>query len=513
MSKKEDQNTAPSLPLSHRETGTGVDTLVLADASMTKFLPPDRFATAGCTTRYATTMGMAQTLLQDALPELIVMPLCLGSVRTIELLKTCQTFSPPPHVVVIARNDQINDAAEAMRLGAFDCLFQPFSPTRLDQILRDAVKSRTQRPGAETAAGLPPGMPPPSNQGGRPHNPAPVSDKPNQHAHTRPSATNHVHPALIGEHPQMVKILDSLEGFARSSAPVLLQGEVGTGKERYARSIHKASGRAAKRFVVLDCATLRPDTVASEVFGHKAGAFPGAMHDKMGAAVAADGGTLFLDEIAHLDLTVQSQLIRFLRSGKVHPLGAEHPQSVDLRIISATSHDPEQLMQSNHLLKELFYQIHVAHICLPPLRDRREDIPMLADRFLKDFASSEARGFKSFTTEAMRLLCGYDWPGNVHELKNVIWNAVLQHDGRKLSAEMLPQALCTHQPQTGSKPKMASTDSLIGRTLYEIEQIVIEDTIRAHGGSVPKAARALGVSPSTIYRKRFNWGDRTEEQP
>ncbi|WP_424944054.1 sigma-54-dependent transcriptional regulator [Aliiroseovarius crassostreae] len=489
--------------------------LVLQDPDQENDLPALVFHEARCVPVYATCLDDALDQLNRSAPDLIFMPLQLNGNDTLSFLAQCKAVPSAPNVIVTAKNDQINDAADAMHQGAFDCLFQPFNHTRLAQVIRDSLAHRPTRSGARAQfvqstqtepMPFPAQLPPASNMTKSPiaSDEQPSSPAPTPTAKPQSDMTE---VTLLGDHPSFRSAMQRLESVANSTAPVFLQGEVGTGKERCARAVHDLSGRPADRFVVVDCAALHPDTVASEIFGHDKGGSASSSRGKSGAAQRADGGTLYLDEIANLDPKVQRQLVRFLRSGQIRPLGAPQPRNTDIRIISASSHDPMALINSGELLKELYYQLHVATIHLPPLKDRGEDVTILADYFLSLYVKAEGAGFTGFTPDALAILRAHSWPGNVHELKNVIWNAVLQHDGNKVTRDMLPEGLGSAECQ-GSAPAttgLQRVDSFGGKSLAEIEQMVIEEAIRAHDGSVPKAARTLGVSPSTIYRKRENW--------
>lgn len=523
MTKKEEL-TSPLVHHKPAQTAASLAAvLVVAEQDKLPILSADQFAQAGCNAHFADTIDAAHELLNQLHPPIVFMSLNLDNSSTLGFLKRCQTLDPKPTVVVIASNEQINDAADAMRIGADDCLFYPFGSERLDNAIREALQSAPpvgalETPPQDTVINhLSPGpqpvltpvaVAPASNDGARPKNaPPPPQIRPLP----RPAA-----PVIIGAHPKIRTVLRDLDGLAKSNAPVLIQGEFGTGKEIFARSIHHRSGRDPERFIVVDCAALSPETVAAEVFGHVASAFDKPANEKIGLAQAADGGTLYLDEIAHLTPKTQSHLLRILRSGMVQPIGTKQARHLDMRIVSATSHDLTSLLENETLQKDLYYQLNVAQISLPPLRERGEDIVLLAQQFLRDYAKSEGSGFTHLSTRALALLQCHDWPGNVHELKNAIWNSVLLHEGTELTAAMLPQALKTRTGARAQTPvdaaapapateTKAETTALIGRSLAEIEQIVIEETIRTYGGSVPKAARVLGVSPSTIYRKREAW--------
>lgn len=532
--------------------------LVLADASQVDDFPTDTFEQAGCVATYAATLEEARLQLQKAHPVIVFFSLTLAGESTLHLLDRCKSLSPQPYAIVVASHDQINDAAEAMHAGAFDCLFKPFSTSRLSKTIRDLAKicrqhdlrpklppltgkrstgivnKRSKTLGSSSKASAPAPRPVPAPV------PAPVSaavstpvvnigstapltfpqktqtaineDKRPTPGTTPPSVAPLCAPKarekLIGKHIAFASALRLLDSIAPSAAPVFLRGEIGTGKELFARAVHEVSGREADKFVIVDCASLRADTLASEMFGHLYGSIPGASSDKLGMSHFANGGTMYFDEISNLDLRVQSQLVRFVQSGEILRVGEDTPTKVDIRLITSTSSDPLQLIEDGALLKDLYYQLHVAPISLPPLRSRGEDIAHLAHKFLIDYAASEARDFSTLAEDALQLLRGHHWPGNVHELKSTIWSAVLQNNGTVLTAEMLPPMLrFPHQMIQSSRYGATgiAAEHLIGRSLAEIEQIVIEETIRANGGSVPKAARILEVSPSTLYRKRETW--------
>lgn len=528
-----------------------LNTLVLADAAQASLLPAAPFENAGCHLTYAATLGEARAHLENKQPEIVFLPLVLAGKSTMGFLNHCKTMSPAPYMIVVASHDQINNAAEAMHAGAFDCLFTPFSATRLGQTISDVVQAcrpfsisanpkyhRQNTPSTpvtgppedtivprEDPHTLPPTMPPTMaptvNIGASAPLSYPQVIHPPINEDKRPTTTPDISPVttqdspgarakLIGNHIAFTTALRLLDSIAPSSAPVFLRGEVGTGKELFARAMHEVSRRSKDRFVVVDCAALRADTLASDMFGHLRGAHPSASYDKLGMAHFADGGTLYFDEVSNLDLRVQSQLVRFVQSGEVFRLGDDTPTKVDIRLISSTSHDPLQLIEDGTLLKDLYYQLHVAPITLPPLRARGDDLVKLAELFLTDYAASENRNFTSLTQEAQHILRAHHWPGNVHELKSTIWNAVLQHNGDVLTHNMLPVLMTIPQAAADNSPPFSmshrnGTEHLIGRPLAEIEQVIIEETIRANGGSVPKAARMLEVSPSTLYRKRENW--------
>ncbi len=546
MTQKDIVQTDPNQKVNPENNPSLLRVLVLADADHVDDLPAIAFERVGCTPTYATTLAEARVQLDQTRPEIVFLPLTLAGKSTLAYLNHCKSSPSKPYMIVVASHDQINDAAEAMHVGAFDCLFKPFSTSRLAQTISSAVKAcRPDTPHPQ----ITPLPDPPAQEtthkstqpvkGNTPESapisgatPAPVVNLGNAAPLTFPQdaqtainedkcpspavnpppqarlATSNAREKLIGNHVAFATSLRLLDSIAPSSAPVFLRGEIGTGKELFARAVHEVSGRDTDKFVVVDCAALRADTLASEMFGHLSGSIPNAPYDKLGMSHFANGGTLYFDELSNLDIRVQSQLVRFVQSGEILRVGEDAPTKVDIRLISSTSRDPLQLIDDGLLLKDLYYQLYVAPISLPPLRSRGGDLAHLAQKFLIDYATSEGREFSHIADDALSLLQAHHWPGNVHELKSTIWNAVLQHNSAVLTREMLPAMLRFPQQNTDAHQGDVTgngTEHLIGRSLAEIEQIIIEETIRANGGSVPKAARTLKVSPSTLYRKRETW--------
>jgi DNA-binding NtrC family response regulator len=307
----------------------------------------------------------------------------------------------------------------------------------------------------------------------------------------------------------MERIYAKIRSVAPSMATVFITGESGTGKELCAQAIHDGSARASGPFIALNCGAIPPDLLESEVFGHMKGSFTGAISDKPGAAAAADGGTLFLDEICEMDVALQTKLLRFLQTSMVQPVGATRPRKVNVRIICATNRDPLEAVRRGQFREDLYYRLYVVPIHMPPLRDRGTDVIEIAEAALARFSAEENRTFDSLDPEVRRLFLKLTWPGNVRQLLNVIRNVVVLNDGGRVTPDMLPPDLVQHQADAtaGSPAAVAppGPDTLVGRTLAEIEQIVIEATIARCGGSVPKAARVLDVSASTLYRKRDGW--------
>ncbi len=273
--------------------------------------------------------------------------------------------------------------------------------------------------------------------------------------------------------------------------------------------MHALSPRAAGPFVPLNCAAIPKDLIESEIFGHVRGAFTGAVADRPGAARAADHGTLFLDEICEMDLALQGKLLRFIQTGTFVPVGATKPLHTDVRFVCATNRDPLAEVRAGRFREDLYYRLHVVPVSLPPLRERGEDVMLLAEAFLARFAAEESKRFTRFGPDAQALLRAHRWPGNVRELENAIRTAVVLHDGEAVTAAMLP--VTVHggaSPATAAPAPRPADPARRIRPLAEVEREAIEEAIRLCGGNVPKAAAFLGVSPSTLYRKREAWAQR-----
>ncbi|KCV82044.1 two component, sigma-54 specific, transcriptional regulator [Actibacterium atlanticum] len=426
------------------------------------------------------TAGTAQDGLrhfQTLRPNVVLLDLMLPDRSGLDLMRDLLEFHPETHIIVVTANGSINRAVEAMRLGAYDFLLKPFNEQRflhaVETALGDAV-----RPGDR------------------------VSDR-------SPVAS------FVGSSPVMTAVYDRIASVGKSMATVFITGESGTGKEICAQAVHAGSSRAAGPFVPLNCGAIPADLLESEVFGHLKGSFTGAIADKPGAAALADGGTLFLDEICEMDLNLQTKLLRFLQTSSIQPVGAPSARKVNARIICATNRNPLEEVRRGRFREDLYYRLHVVPIHLPPLRERGEDPVLIAEQTLTRFAAEEGRNFTGLSDEVKELFRRFRWPGNVRQLLNVLRHAVVLNDGPVLTLDMLPIELhherewlddaLPNAPITAEAPPQVTLDGLMGKTLSEVEQLVIEETIARHGGSVPKAARVLDVSPSTLYRKLEAW--------
>jgi DNA-binding NtrC family response regulator len=307
---------------------------------------------------------------------------------------------------------------------------------------------------------------------------------------------------VVGESPAMREVLDTVRQVAPTRATVLLQGESGTGKELIAKVIHRLSPRAQHPLVAVHCAALSPTLLESELFGHEKGAFTGAHERRIGRFEQAQGGTLFLDEIGEIDASVQIKLLRFLGERTFERVGSNKTMSADVRLITATNKDLEEQVKAGSFREDLFFRLRVVEVWLPPLRERLEDIPLLAQVFLREFAQENEKPILNFTPDVLDLLLRYAWPGNVRELRTSMEHAVVMCRSDKITPRDLPPAL--RKAPAGSDPK-----SLVARqdlTVKEAEKEMILRLMKETGGNRSLVAKKLGISRSSLYRKlqRYN---------
>jgi len=412
----------------------------------------------------------------------VLLDLMLPDRDGLELMVECLALNSKVKFIVITANGSINRAVEAMRAGAYEFLVKPFSEQRLLHAVDTAL--------ADTA---------------------PQEETDN-------SAIENVG-SFIGSSLVMQDVYTKIRSVSRSLATVFVTGESGTGKEICAQALHDYSNRASEPFVPLNCGAIPTDLLESEVFGHLKGSFTGAISDKPGAAAVADGGTLFLDEICELDMNLQTKLLRFLQTSSIQPVGAARAHKVNVRIICASNRDPMEEVRQGRFREDLYYRLYVVPIHLPPLRDRGNDVIEVAEVGLKKYAAVEGKSFQRLDPEVTELFCNLPWPGNVRQVMNVLRSVVVMNNGPLVTLEMLPPDLhqelqftekSTTTAVTPDSNPAATLGGLVGKTLSEIERLVIEETISRHGGSIPKASRVLDVSPSTIYRKCEAW--KTEDK-
>lgn len=446
----------------------------------------------GIPTRIAETGEQALQYLEEQPPTVVLLDLKLPDMDGIEILKQIGQAKMASRVIVITAHGSVAVAVEAMREGASDFLLKPFTAERLTTTVNNALEiSRLSSLVERFSSGAPKKF-----------------DR------------------FIGDSSVMQAVYRMIEDSAPSKASVFIMGPSGTGKELCAEAIHEMGPRQGKRFVALNCAAIPENLIESEIFGHVKGAFTGAASDRQGAAVAADGGTLFLDEICEMPLDLQSKLLRFIQTGQVVPVGSNRPVKVDVRFVCATNRIPAEEVAAGRFREDLYYRLHVVPIHMPPLKDRGQDVVEIAKNMLTQYSAEEGKQFVDLSDDARERLLAHSWPGNVRELGNVIQSIVVLNDSELLTAEMLKPILGAmptqpasgaHYQETGPTPPAAiqppeiaqqapAADNGTGiEPLAAVERRVIERAIALSGGRVRKAAKALEVNPSTLYRKLASW--------
>jgi two-component system, NtrC family, response regulator HydG len=311
---------------------------------------------------------------------------------------------------------------------------------------------------------------------------------------------------VIGSSPLMHAVLDRLKQLAPTDSRVLIQGETGTGKELVAKALHFNSPRKNKPFVPLNCTALNENLLEDELFGHEPGAYTGADRQRKGKFEYANGGTLFLDELGDMPVALQQKLLRVLEDGQVYRVGGNEPIKVNVRVISATHRDLEQAVAKGTFRQDLYYRLKVVTIKLPPLRERREDIPLLAQHFMKEFASRYGRDVKTIAAEVRRMFAAYDWPGNVRELRHVIESMVAVDRDGILGVDDLPENEGLGKAQDAVALPMGDT-SLVGKPLGEVERYYILQALEMANGNREEAAQMLQIGERTLYRKIKEYED------
>jgi two-component system response regulator FlrC len=404
----------------------------------------------------------------------------------LELLKDVKALKPNVPVLMVTAYGTIETAVEAMKHGAFDYILKPFKfdvftfvverALTLSEERRAQAASRTGNGAAEAAEAAPSG-------------PGPGQAR-----------------EIVTADAEIQKLLGVAENIAKSRATVLIQSESGTGKELLARFIHDRSDRAQGPFVAVNCAALPETLLESELFGHRKGAFTGAIQDHKGRFEQADGGTILLDEISEMALALQAKLLRVLQEHEVDRIGGKEPIRVDVRVIATTNRDLFERVEQGAFREDLYFRLNVIPLRLPPLRERKGDVPLLADYFVKRHAAMNNRAAAALSAEALEVLCHYNWRGNVRELENVMERALLLSNG----AEIQPQHLLMN---TGSAPQVKAAipakpgaaggglNIKVGMSMAEAEENLIFETLRQLGGNRTQAAKVLSISVRTLRNK------------
>lgn len=390
----------------------------------------------------------------------------------LDLLKTVSQRYPQTTCILLTAYGTIDTAVEAMKQGAYTFLTKPISLDQLDIILAQALKSRALEKRVQTLESQ-------------------LDEKFGMEN-------------IIGNSEAMRPVFETIRQVAPSPATVLIQGPSGTGKELVAHAIHRLSPRVSKPFVAVNCAALPSTLLESELFGHEKGAFTGAIAQRKGRFEQANGGTLFLDEISEIEPPIQVKLLRVLEERQFERVGGTETISTDIRVIAATNRNLKEYVAQGKFREDLFFRLDVVDILLPPLKARTGDIPLLADRFLKEFCTENGKDIGSITPDAMSLLNAYAWPGNVRELRNTMEKMVVLSRGDKISARDIPQNIRDSVAGTGGYV-LPHAPVLTTGSLAETEKRKIMAVLEKNGGNRTKAAIELGISRRTLHRKLKEW--------
>lgn len=406
--------------------------------------------------------------------DLILMDVRMAKMSGIEALEKIKTYNPAIPVIIMTAYSSVASAVEAIKAGAYDYLMKP-----LDfDVLKLTLKQALEHAGVKSDGLI---------LNGKPHDGLRRTE-------------------IIGESTAMKEMLDMLAMVAPSEATVLILGESGTGKELVARSVHLNSPRKDRPLVVVNCAALTESLLESELFGHTKGAFTGADRTREGRFMQAHNGTIFLDEIGETSPAMQAKLLRVLQEKEIQRVGSETVLPVDVRILAATNRDLKDDVVKGRFREDLFYRLNVVNLIIPPLRKRKEDIPLLAQHFMEKYADQNRKDVKGFVPRAMDMLIRYDWPGNVRELENVVERAIILLTGEHITEKQLPLAIVTEFDQ--KVPKTSPSVELDGgsKSLEEVEKEVILATLAAANDNKSEAARRLGITRKTLHNKLKNYG-------
>lgn len=422
----------------------------------------------------------ALALLEEKPAHIILTDLVMPRMSGLEFLDQVRKMLPRAEIAVMTGHGSVETAVQAMKLGAYDYISKPFSPIEELRLFLRRMADKIRL----------------------------VEE--NQFLRERVLAETELH-GIVGSSPNIQDVLRMIARLKDTRTPVLIAGESGTGKELVARAMHFHGAFASRPFVAVDCGSLVPTLIESELFGYERGAFTGALRSKVGLLQSANGGTVFLDEIGELPLEMQAKFLRFLQEKEVRPIGSNHGVKVDVRVIAATNRDLEAAYRRGDFRKDLYFRLNVVTVQLPPLRERRSDIPLLVQWFLKRLSKGSPA---QVTASAMKCLLQYDWPGNVRELENCMERATALGDGRMIDVDDLPGSISngttiSDEARTSHPTLASSTD------LEDIERATIQRVFDQVNGDKVIARKMLGISRATLYRKlkRYNIGSRADFTP
>ena len=416
-----------------------------------------------CTTTVANGGPQAMTQLAQEDYDLIITDLVMNDVDGMELLRQSKVRWPDCEVIVVTGYATVENAVDAMQQGAATYLRKPVNLEELRAVVRNVLEKQALR-----------------------RNNVELRQQLDQ---------RYGFERIVGNSPRMLRLIDTLRQIAPTDATVLIYGESGTGKELVSRAIHNNSRRQRARFVALNCAALSESILESELFGHEKGSFTGAASARQGRFEYADGGTLLLDEVGDMPTSTQVKLLRVLEQNEIVRVGSNAPVHVDVRIVAATHRRLEALVKEGRFREDLYFRLKVVTLHIPPLRERKDDIPLLTSHFLQELSATYDKPVEEITADARRQLTQYDWPGNVRELRNCIEHMVVVTTDAKLGMDDLPDHIVP------GEARATESLELVGMSLGEAERELIKNTLRMVGGNRVEAARVLGIGERTLYRK------------
>ncbi len=399
--------------------------------------------------------------------DLVITDLRMDGISGEEVLRRVTTETPGIPVIVLTGHGSIDAAVDAMRNGAYDFLTKPLNLDRLSMLVKRALERR------ELSL---------------------------QHTQLKAEVSSaHTLDNMIGKSGEMQKVFTLIKKVAPTKASVLITGESGVGKELVADAIHNLSPRSAHEMIKVHCAALSETLLESELFGHEKGAYTGAEKMQKGRFELAHESTIFLDEIGEVNASVQVKLLRVLQDHKIMRVGGEKTIDIDVRVIAATNRDMEKEVKEGRFREDLYYRLNVVHIAVSPLRERRDDIPLLLNAFLKEYAKENGKNITGIDNRARALLYKYDWPGNIRELRNCIESAVVMCGGNEITPEDLP-------PTVSASIAAPSITIPVGTTLDDAEKAIICENLAANKGNKSKTADILGIGRKTLHRKLQEYG-------
>jgi len=401
--------------------------------------------------------------------DVIVTDLRMPGMSGEDFVRRARDERPDVPVIVVTAHGTIRSAVERLRDGAADYLTKPFEPEQFEMSVTNAIRLHDiLRENAQLKAAIT------QAQSGR---------------------------RIIGESASTARLLEEIRRVAPYKTSVLITGESGTGKELVARTLHEMSPRSDKPWVAINCSAIPRDLLESELFGYVKGAFSGATQTRAGRLEQAQGGTLFLDEIGDLDLALQAKLLRVLQEREYSPLGSDQLREIDIRFLAASNRDLEAFVHTGQFREDLYYRLNVYHIDVPPLRNRQQDVPLLAEHFLQQLMGDTGKLVKGFTSEALDTLARYHWPGNIRELRNAIERALLSARSDRIALDDLPLYVRRVQAAAANDAPTRAETVPLDDWLAEVERRAIQEALAACGGVQARAARRLGISERSLWHR------------